>query len=145
MSEEIIKVFDYIGEKLGIAIDYTQENVMPYLEDLWHRYITYEIINKVLGIIIGLIIMTVGIKILLKFFNSYKLSLKDELDGVFYCKDLYGKSMTTGGILILTIGIALSIASVIMIICNISYIIELVFLPEKYVLEAINIMMQKGC
>lgn len=29
MSEEIIKVLDYICEQLGIAIDWTAENVWP--------------------------------------------------------------------------------------------------------------------
>lgn len=34
MNDEIIKVFDYIGDKLGIVIDWTQQNIQPYLQDL---------------------------------------------------------------------------------------------------------------
>ena len=48
MSEEVIKIFDYIGEKLGVAIDYTQDNIYPYLEDLWHIYISHMKSLKIL-------------------------------------------------------------------------------------------------
>lgn len=33
MSEEIIKVLDALSEKFGIAIDWTGENVLPYVEE----------------------------------------------------------------------------------------------------------------
>lgn len=34
MSEDIIKVLDNLAQKFGIAIDWTSQNAMPYLEDL---------------------------------------------------------------------------------------------------------------
>lgn len=34
MSNEIIKVLDDLSERLGIAIDWSSQNVMPYLQDL---------------------------------------------------------------------------------------------------------------
>lgn len=34
MSEEIIKILDHIGSKFGVAIDWTDKNVMPYLQEL---------------------------------------------------------------------------------------------------------------
>lgn len=37
MSEEIIKVLDKLGEKLGMAIDWSGENVLPYIEELAQR------------------------------------------------------------------------------------------------------------
>ena len=32
MSNEIIKVLDALSDKLGIAVDWTSENVLPYLQ-----------------------------------------------------------------------------------------------------------------
>lgn len=46
-SQEIINVLDYLCGKFGIAIDWTSENVMPYLEDLCGRYISYEIYTSI--------------------------------------------------------------------------------------------------
>jgi hypothetical protein len=42
-SQEIINVLDYLCKRFGIVIDWTSENVMPYLEDLCARYIQFEI------------------------------------------------------------------------------------------------------
>lgn len=35
MSQEIIKVLDNLCEKFGIAIDWTSQNVKPYLQELF--------------------------------------------------------------------------------------------------------------
>lgn len=42
-SEEIINVLDYLGKKLGMTVDWTSANVIPYITDLCGRYIKYEI------------------------------------------------------------------------------------------------------
>lgn len=46
-SKEIINVLDYLCGKFGIAIDWTSDNVMPYLEDLCGRYINYEVYTSI--------------------------------------------------------------------------------------------------
>lgn len=46
-SQEIINILNYLGQKFGIAIDWTSENVMPYLEELCGRYIQYEIYTSI--------------------------------------------------------------------------------------------------
>lgn len=42
-SEELIKVLEYLGGKIGIAIDWTAANTLPYLQELCEKFITYEI------------------------------------------------------------------------------------------------------
>lgn len=37
MSEEIIKILDNLGEKFGMTVDWTSENIIPYLEELCQR------------------------------------------------------------------------------------------------------------
>ncbi len=46
MSQEIITVLEYIGEKLGIAIDWTAENVMPQVLAVLSRYRILEIVER---------------------------------------------------------------------------------------------------
>lgn len=45
-SSELITVLDYLAQKLGIVIDWTSENMMPYLKELCGRFIEYEILNS---------------------------------------------------------------------------------------------------
>jgi hypothetical protein len=52
MSQEIINVLDYLCKKFGIVIDWTSENVMPYLQDLCARYIKFEIHTSIMWIIL---------------------------------------------------------------------------------------------
>ena len=59
-SEELIEVFDYIGEKIGIAIDWSDANVIPYLQDLCKRFINWEITTSTIWIIISIIAIIVA-------------------------------------------------------------------------------------
>lgn len=56
MSEEIIKVLDNLCEKFGIAIDWTSQNVVPYLKELVGRFINYEVVTSIFWIIVGVIV-----------------------------------------------------------------------------------------
>lgn len=60
-GEEMIKVLDYLGQKLGVAIDWSNQNALPYLEELAHKYINYEIATSVAWLIIGIVILIFGI------------------------------------------------------------------------------------
>ena len=66
MSEEIIKVLDELSKKFGIAIDWTSENVMPYIEELCKKFINYEIVTSIFWIgffaILFVIALVVGVK-----------------------------------------------------------------------------------
>ena len=52
MSEEIIKVLDNLAERFGVAVDWTSTNVIPYLQELCSKYITYEIATSVTWLVI---------------------------------------------------------------------------------------------
>lgn len=59
MESEAIKLLDALGEKFGLAIDWTSENVYPYLQKLSGKYVRYELITSVLWLLfsVGLIIL----------------------------------------------------------------------------------------
>ena len=59
-SQEIINVLDYLCSKFGIAIDWTSENIMPYLEDLCGRYIEYEVYTSIAYCVILAVIVVVA-------------------------------------------------------------------------------------
>lgn len=53
ISDQIIQVLDYLGEKLGVTIDWSQANVMPYIETLCTKYIRYEIATSIMWMAVG--------------------------------------------------------------------------------------------
>lgn len=54
MNNKIIEVLDYLGEKIGLAIDWTAENVYPQVIEFMGRYKTYEIVMDIIWILIAL-------------------------------------------------------------------------------------------
>ena len=54
-SDQIIEVFDYLGEKLGISIDWTSENILPYIQTLCGKYINWEIATSIVWLIVGIV------------------------------------------------------------------------------------------
>jgi hypothetical protein len=53
MGDEIIKVLDALGDKLGIAIDWTSENILPQLETVCGKAVQYELWTSVFWIAFG--------------------------------------------------------------------------------------------
>ena len=64
-SQQIIEVLDYLCKKLGIVIDWSSDNVLPYLQNLCNKYIQWEISTSVVWIIVGALFIISG-AILLK-------------------------------------------------------------------------------
>lgn len=75
MSEEVIKILDALAEKFGLAIDWTSANVLPYLQQLCGKYVTYEIATSVVWILIGICLLFVG-KYVIEKQNSVGRSMK---------------------------------------------------------------------
>ena len=61
-SSQFIEVLDALCEKFGIAIDWTSQNVMPYVTDLAARIITYEIWTSAAWVTIAAIVFLIAWK-----------------------------------------------------------------------------------
>ena len=57
MDNKVIEVLDYMGEKLGIAIDWTSENVMPQVMEFMGRYQVYAIVKESVWLLISVIVV----------------------------------------------------------------------------------------
>lgn len=148
MSEEIIKVFDYIGEKLGIAIDYTQENIQPYLEDLWHRFITYEIVVHSIWTLISLVGIIICSYLIVRYFKAGRKLANDIVDPLYYKTEKYSYypheeyiTYRDSGIFLLVAAISVAVILTPIMICQISDLIELLIIPEKFILQLIKTTM----
>ena len=129
MSEEIIKVLDELGKRFGIVIDWSNQNIMPYLQELLKRFICYQNITACVWIIISIAMTICGV-IMLKFLNKWRKS-----DG--YNSDSYDDDELLAAlgyifsILIIALGIGLIIGNTLGIVKNIC-------MPEMVVYEYIK-------
>ena len=60
VSDEMIKVLEYLCEKIGVTIDWTSGNVLPYVEQLCAKFIHWEIATSIAWLVIGVIFAFVG-------------------------------------------------------------------------------------
>lgn len=70
MSEEIIKVLDSLCEKFGIAIDWTSQNVKPYLQELFVKYTNYEMATSIMWLVIFLLALVASVLFIRWCFNT---------------------------------------------------------------------------
>ena len=110
-SSQFIEVLDALCEKFGIAIDWTSQNVVPYLTDLAARIIIYEISTSAVWIVIAAIL----------FLIAWKMTKN-------LCKaDVFDYEWISGWIIRIIIGIICFVV----IGFEVFDIIEAVALPEK--------------
>lgn len=81
ISDEVIKVFEYLGDKIGIAIDWSSKNIIPYTLEICNKYITWEICTSITWIIIALIFCFIPFCICLKGFIKQLKDVDADADG----------------------------------------------------------------
>ena len=128
MSQEIIKVLDNLAQKFGIAIDWTSQNILPYLQDLMSRYISLQNAYAVTWIVISTIILIISFIIMFKSINKIK---KDSKQIKFY--DVLDDSPSAfWGIICSSFFILIFL---IVILCNIFGLFQNIFTPEITILN----------
>ena len=128
MSKEIIKILDALAEKAGLAIDWTSANVLPYLQQLCSKYVTYEIATSIIWILVGICLLFVG-KYSIKKTKQYWEKYEEEASYSDYdcIATLFGilTGFTVFG------GIAI-------ILCQTFDIVTCITFPEKIIIEELQ-------
>ena len=127
MSQEIIKVLEYLGEKLGIAIDWTTENVLPYAEQLFKRYVILKITYSSIGTIIGIALAVTAIVLFVKLIKGYNETEETGDDNIWWEYD-WGPSGL--GVFATVAIIVCAFAALITLLCEVSSLIEWIIIPE---------------
>lgn len=125
VSNQIIQVLDALCEKFGMAIDWTSENVIPYISVLCEKLITWEIWSSVAWIGIMMVASVISIIITVR----YKVFSEDIIDAF----DIIGCFIIIGLI-------GLWVCTVICIGVQIFDIIKCNTFPELYIFEYIQTM-----
>lgn len=127
MSEEVIKILDALAEKFGLAIDWTSANVLPYLQQLCGKYVTYEIATSVVWILIGICLLFVG---------KYAIGKTKYCYGK-YKKDWYSCYDVATILLGILTGCAI-VGGIIVILCQTFDIVTCITFPEKIIIEELQ-------
>lgn len=122
-SENFIKIMDAIGSKIGIAIDWTNKNVMPYMEQLCGRIVNYELYTSVAWLVFLTILFIIGVVLLVKG-NKRKNDPNRPCYDEFYLFYMISGSILVG-------------ASILIGISEVGDIISCLTLPEKTIIEFI--------
>lgn len=72
MSNEIISVINALADKLGFAIDWTAENMLPVVQELTHRYARYLLVDNLYGVFLSTVFLLIGVFGFKRTINSYK-------------------------------------------------------------------------
>ena len=126
MSEEIIKILDDLGERLGIAVDWTSQNILPYLQDLMSRFISLRNTQAIIWIIISSILILIMATIIVKMIKKLK-----KLDKNTYSYD----DKVSGYILIWFVLGIIILGFLIALLCNIFGLIQNIYTPELTIIE----------
>lgn len=138
MSEEIIKVLDYICGKFGIAIDWTAENVMPQVIDIFSRYRIYEIVLNSIGVVLSICGLIAFYGVLKKIINSYKICVREQEDTFWWIYYSCGIKLSCNAIIPVIIFCIVLMFSIAYICACGSDLMQWAFIPEIKILEMLK-------
>ena len=127
VSEQIIQVLNVLCAKFGLVIDWTSENVIPYVGTLFEKLVKYEIWTSVAWIIFAAV---AAIPVVLAFIKACK-------SGVFE-DDFFALFLVT----IFFVGVSAGLVVVVM--CQIHDIIKCLTFPEMFVFEYVQKLISGG-
>jgi hypothetical protein len=119
ISSQIIEVLNDLCMKFGMAIDWSQENITPYLQELAGKYISWEVAISWMYIFMGVALLLVAIVLLVV---EYKTNTS------------YGFFYFLSCVLVTSAIIIFGIQAYDILTCK--------FFPEKQIIEYVHYLIQ---
>lgn len=122
----IEKAIDKIAEKFGIVVDWTQDNIYPYVKDIMGKYRTGKIVQDIIIIgILGLLVLLAILTLKQIFTPNRKPFISKEDDDI----------VSAFLVAICLLALVFLIPIVIWKICN---LIDWIFVPEMQFIKEIS-------
>lgn len=132
VSEQIIQVIDALCEKFGIVVDWTNENVFPYLETLCGKLIAYEIATSIVWIVIMILISVASIVATKKFYPIFKDGWERN------ARSSYDMGWQVASVFAIIGIIVVNFSTICVLGTQIMDIIKCAVFPEMYVFEYVS-------
>lgn len=121
ISSEITNILNDLGSRFGVVIDWTSQNVTPYIQDLISRIAKLEMCNSIIALLFGIICVIATILCIRFTVKHYE----DDIDEFI-------------GISIVTISIICGILMLVLIPVGIDGLTKAIYLPELTAIEYIQ-------
>lgn len=128
ISNQIIEVLNALCDKFGIAIDWTGQNVMPYVQELMRKAVNYELWTNITCVIVLAVITTVC------WIVVYKLSRTSG----FQWDDAFDEFIPTIAILLTIVGCVLIIIDIFIFFDAYETIVACLSFPEKIIFNMLQ-------
>lgn len=122
-SEQIIRVLDELCKRFGIIVDWSKENAFPYIEQLMHKIVSYELWTSAAWVIVSIVVGYFTVRLIRWLIPGIKTH--DWTSNDIYC---------VGAI----ISCFLSIVVIVMFLWNLMEIVTCLTFPEKIVYEYVS-------
>lgn len=144
MDEELCNVIDKIAEKIGVAIDWSSENVMPYIQDIMQRYRAMSIIETVIIMAVCAIVMTICVIVAIKMAKGVINGLNNRVSSIWFDadhKDSYFDDASTFSVVMTALITVLFLISFIAFGFATGDLIRWIYVPEVKLLEVLKGLM----
>lgn len=133
VSNQIIQVLEALCDKFGLVVDWSNQNIAPYLQDLVNKAVQYKLWTNVLHLGVTFLVTVVCWIIV------WRLSKKNGFNINYAFND--GRGAETFAGILGAVGIISAIAFVILCFVAGHDIITCITFPEKVVIDMLQDMM----
>ena len=141
MSQEIINVLNYLGEQLGVAIDWTAENVWPQVMDILGRYRLLEMISSGLMIVAEIAMIVFGLIVAIKCIKANVKIRATKEDNFWWYRGYSSTWMSGAGVTLVIMAAFFGIGALFMIPFDIGDLLRWAIVPEIQYLEMLKGLM----
>lgn len=141
MSQEIINVLNYLGEQLGIAIDWSAENVWPQVMDILGRYRLLEIISTCMWIFAETVFVVVSLIAIVKCLKASARIRKTKEDNFWWYRGYSSTWMSGAGAIITILSAVFCGSSLFMLPMDVGKLLRWIIVPEIQYLEMLKGLM----
>ena len=141
MDKELCNVIDKIAEKIGVAIDWSSENVMPYIQDIMQRYRTMSIVETIIIMTVCAIIITICVIGAVKMAKGIINGLNNRVSSIWFDadhKDSYYDDASTFSAVMTALITVLFLISFIVLCGATGELMGWLYVPEVKFLEVLK-------
>lgn len=142
-GNQIIEIIEYISEKMGIAVNWSADNIWPHVEDLLTRITQYKIVSHSIGLAIGFILLFVGFVCINKLSKDHKVYKAQKDNAIYWTTYKDSIDLSGKGLLMLIIVILTLIAGATSVFTNANDFLEWLFIPEIRLIEYVSDLIGK--
>ena len=138
MSQEIINMLNYLGEQLGIAIDWSSENIWPQVMDILGRYRLMEIVYSCLWIVIQSAFIVYALVVFVKCFNARDKIRTTKQDNFWWYSGYTSNWLSGAGAVLVITAIISGVTSLCMLPMEVGDLLKWLIIPEVKYLEMLK-------